>query len=111
MFPEKKLINASRADLILHNGNVITVDEKNPTAEAVAIKCNRILKVGSNIDIKSLADDDTTVIDLGGKTVLPGLIDTHVHYCDDGVATIREVDVRTDKVSSIKELLEKIKMT
>jgi predicted amidohydrolase YtcJ len=111
MFPEKKIINVSRADLVLINGNVITVDEKNTIAEAVAIKCNRILRVGSNAEVKSLADEDTAVIDLGGKTVVPGLIDPHVHYCDDGVATIREVDVRTDKVSSIKELLEKTRET
>jgi len=109
MFPEKKAMNDSRADMILINGNIVTVNQENEIAEAVAIKCSRILRVGSNEEIKPLADEHTEVIDLDGKTVVPGLIDTHVHYCDDGVATIREVDVRTHVVGSIKELLEKIR--
>lgn len=55
-----------------------------PTAQALAISGNRIIKVGSNQEIQTLISRDTTVMDLEGKTVLPGLIDTHIHVADYG---------------------------
>jgi hypothetical protein len=71
---------AQTADLILVNGNIITVDEKKPRAEAVAIQGDRILAVGSNEDIQRLRQGRTRVIDLQGKTVVPGLVDAHLHF-------------------------------
>ena len=108
MFVEKKFVTTSVADLVLYNGKILTIDDDNSVAQAVAVKGDRILKVGGDKEIKALADGGTKSIDLKGRVVLPGLIDPHVHYCDDGVATIREVDVRTHQVGSIKELLVKI---
>ena len=71
---------AQTADIILINGNVITVDERKPRAEAVAIQGERILAVGSIEEIKRLREDRTQVVDLQGKTVIPGMVDGHLHF-------------------------------
>ncbi|HXV61683.1 MAG TPA: amidohydrolase [Vicinamibacteria bacterium] len=68
------------ADLILINANVITVDEALPRAEAVAIKGNRILAVGAAGAVESHTGAETEIIDLDGATVVPGLIDAHMHF-------------------------------
>jgi len=70
------------ADIVFLNGKVITVDAKDTIAEAVAIKGNLILDVGATTDLEKLVDDSTKVIDLKGKTLLPGFIDSHVHSQD-----------------------------
>jgi predicted amidohydrolase YtcJ len=67
------------ADLVLHNGKILTVDSNFATAQAVAITGNKISAVGQNQDVMKLAGPKTTVIDLKGRTVVPGLIDTHRH--------------------------------
>ena len=59
------------------NGNVITVNNKEEVVQAVAIEDGKIIKVGTNEEILSLKDNDTEVIDLEGKTMLPGFIDPH----------------------------------
>ena len=71
---------AQAPDRILYGGKILTVDEDFSVAEAIAIRGERILAVGDTADIRSLADDDTDQIDLGGKSVIPGLIDNHIHY-------------------------------
>ncbi|MGD0625549.1 MAG: amidohydrolase [Thermodesulfobacteriota bacterium] len=68
-------------ELILKNGNILTMDESAPRAEALATQFGRIYRVGRSADIEKLAGPDTTVIDLQGQTVLPGFIDTHNHFC------------------------------
>src|SRR5947209_6905196 len=70
---------AAEADLILHNGKVVTVDKKFSIHQAIAIAGERILLVGSNDDVLKTKGEHTRLLDLGGKTVLPGLIDSHVH--------------------------------
>jgi predicted amidohydrolase YtcJ len=70
------------ADLILLNGTIITVDPKDTVAEAVAIKDGRITFVGSAANARKHAGEKTRVIELGGKTATPGLIDTHVHFSE-----------------------------
>ncbi len=67
------------ADIILHKGKILTVDSKFSTAEAVAVAGKKILAVGSDADIMKLAGPKTQVIDLKGRTVIPGIIDTHRH--------------------------------
>src|SRR5689334_9523914 len=67
------------ADLILFNGKIITVDRNFTIAAAIAIKKDKILAVGTNKEIKKLSGHNTKIIDLGGKTVVPGLIDFHTH--------------------------------
>lgn len=70
---------AETADLILLNGNVLTVDHQDRVTEAIAIRGDRILAVGTNAEIKALADAKTRQIDLAGNSVVPGLIETHCH--------------------------------
>jgi predicted amidohydrolase YtcJ len=66
-------------DLVMHNGKIVTVDEDFSIAEAVAIKDGNIVAVGSNGDVLALAGSTTERMDLEGKTVLPGLHDSHLH--------------------------------
>ncbi len=67
------------ASLIFHNGKVLTVDAKFSIAQAVAVAGNQITAVGSDADVLKLAGPNTQVIDLKGRTLVPGLIDTHLH--------------------------------
>ena len=71
---------AREADLVIVNAKVRTIDQKNPSAEAVAIRDNKIVSVGSNRDIRKLASRTTTLIDAKGRLVLPGFNDSHVHF-------------------------------
>jgi predicted amidohydrolase YtcJ len=73
------LKNPSACDLALINGNVLTVDGRFSIARAVAILGNRIVAVGEDDEIKALIGADTEVVDLKGKTVLPGINDSHSH--------------------------------
>ncbi len=68
-----------KADIILHNGKIVTVDNNFSIAEAVATAGNKILAVGKNGDVLKLAGPNTQMIDLKGRTVTPGLIDSHRH--------------------------------
>src|SRR5437762_3319559 len=91
-------------DLILSNGKIITVDERFTIAQAVAIKGDRIVAVGTNADIARLAGSNTRRIDLRGRSVIPGLIDNHMHLLRAG-ATWRW-EVRWDGVAFRKEALD-----
>ena len=77
------------ADLVIHNGTVYTMDKDNPIAEAVAIIDNKIVLVGSNGEIKKLIGKQTEVIDLQGKTMTPGFIESHGHFLSFGKAKMR----------------------
>ncbi|MDM5212597.1 hypothetical protein QUF94_14300 [Peribacillus sp. NJ4] len=66
-----------KADIVFINGEVITADQKNSVAESLAIKGNRISAVGTNQEIKVFIGEETNVIDLQGKSLLPGFIDSH----------------------------------
>ncbi|HJJ46623.1 MAG TPA: hypothetical protein O0Y17_06050, partial [Methanocorpusculum sp.] len=63
----------------LYLGNVITMDDKNPTAEAVAVKDGKILFVGSAKDAEMYCDADTEVIDYGENSIYPGFMEAHMH--------------------------------
>jgi predicted amidohydrolase YtcJ len=70
---------AGDAEMILHNGKIITVDPQDHIYQAIAIKDGKVLKVGSNAEVVPLAGPQCTMINLKGKTVTPGLIDSHFH--------------------------------
>jgi predicted amidohydrolase YtcJ len=70
---------AQTAETILVNGKILTVDRNDTIVQALAIRDGRILATGSNEDMRKRADQNTKVIDLGGRTVTPGLIDSHIH--------------------------------
>jgi predicted amidohydrolase YtcJ len=91
-------------DLILSNGKIITVDERFSIAQAVAIKGDRIVAVGSNQDITRLAGPGTRRIDLRGRAVTPGLIDNHMHLLRAG--TTWQYEVRLDGVETRKRALD-----
>ncbi len=93
------------SDTILYNGKIVTVDEKFQIAEAVAIDDGKILRVGTNAEIDSLSDADTRRVDLAGKMVLPGFIDTHPHMIHVGSGAAAVV---LAEVSSIAEIQQKI---
>ena len=81
---------AADADLILHGGKVITVDRSFSIQEAIAIENGSIAAVGKNADIlKQYRGSHTRVVDLRGRTVLPGLIDSHVHALSAGLSEYR----------------------
>jgi predicted amidohydrolase YtcJ len=67
------------ADLILHHGKVVTTDRDFSVRQALAVKGDRLLRVGSNEEVLATRGPRTAVVDLGGKMVLPGLIDSHTH--------------------------------
>lgn len=80
------------ADLILTGGNVYTVDESHPRAQAVAVRDGRVVFVGSSSEAEALRGAGTRVVDLEGKTVIPGMIDSHGHLPGLGTA-LRTVDL------------------
>jgi len=98
---------ASEADLIVYNGKIVTVDSDFSIRQAMAIKGNKIVGVGSNEDILRLKSSRTEMLDVGGKMVLPGLIDTHVHPCE---ACMTEFDHPIPQMDSIGDVLDYIKM-
>jgi predicted amidohydrolase YtcJ len=74
----------TNADFVLLEGNIHTMNPKMPTAQAIAVKGNRISFVGTNKEVAGYIGEKTKVIRLEGKTVLPGFIDTHIHVADYG---------------------------
>jgi hypothetical protein len=89
------------ADLVLKNANILTMNSKMPFAEAIAVKDEKIVAVGTYEEVEPWIGKQTRVIDLHGKMVVPGLIDAHVHMLGFG-RFLRELNLR--KVGSIKEM-------
>jgi hypothetical protein len=77
------------ADLVFYNAKVFTAEPGQPLAQAVAVANGKILQVGSDAEIRALAGAATEQIDLGGKVLMPGLIDTHTHPVMAGMASLR----------------------
>ena len=93
---------AERPDTVLYNGHIITVDRSAPRAQAIAISGDRIAQVGDNARIRALAGRGTRLIDLGGKTVVPGFIDAHSHPAYSGLQHLRAVDADLRSVAAIQ---------
>ena len=93
---------ADRADLILYNGKIVTVQDNFEIAQAVAVKGDRIVGVGSDNEVRKLASSATRSIDLRGKTVLPGLMDSHVHSTG---ASMYEFDHTVPEMETIEDVL------
>ncbi|MBI4971120.1 MAG: amidohydrolase [Candidatus Omnitrophica bacterium] len=99
---------AEQPDVIYFDGKIVTLDAAESTASAVAVKDGKFLKVGSSDEIKQLAGPSTQLVDLGGKTVVPGLIDAHCHPMEAMMMKETWVDCRFPETSSVKEALEHI---
>lgn len=97
----------SVADTIYYNGKVLTVDADARVAAAFAVRGDRILRVGSDTDVRRLAGPDTRLIDLRRHTVVPGLIDNHNHQYHVALLTLRGVDLQG--VGSLAEMLERLR--
>jgi len=95
---------AEDVDLLFVNGNVYTVNEKQPQAEAIAVKKDRIVFVGSNADAKKIHTART--FDLNGKTVVPGLTDSHCHIFGIGE---RELTLNLEGTNTLDDFLAKVK--
>jgi predicted amidohydrolase YtcJ len=91
-----------RADLILYNANIHTMDAANPQAQAVAISGGRFLAVGTKDEVDNLASASTKRIDIGGRTVLPGFIDAHLHTASSGLRHLKEVDCDLRSIAAIQ---------
>jgi predicted amidohydrolase YtcJ len=94
-------------DLILLNGKFHTVDKQNPIAEAVAIGGGKFIEVGSAADVMRLKQATTQVIDLGGRTVIPGLNDSHLHLIRGGLNY--NLELRWEGVPSLADALRMLK--
>ncbi len=99
------LLRREEPEIILYNGNIWTVDEMQPRAEAVAISDGKFIAVGSNKEVLRLASGLTRKLDLGFKTVLPGFNDAHAHPVEAGVEHLRKVACDKDSIEQIKALL------
>jgi len=93
------------ADQVFINGIVYTVDEANPKVEAVAVKDGLILAVGTTEEIQKFVGSDTEVIDLAGKTMTPGIIESHAHLMGIGYNKL-EIDLMG--VKTYEELIQKV---
>src|SRR6202162_680826 len=93
-------------DLTFVNGNIYTVNERQPHADAIAVKKGRIAFVGSNEDAKKLASDKTRIVDLRGHTVVPGMTDSHCHIFGIGE---REMNLNLEGTSRREDFLAKVK--
>ena len=76
------------ADVIYHDGNIITINEAQPRAEALAVKDGKILAIGASDEILSTKGEETTLIDLAGSTMLPGFVDAHGHIMGGGLQAL-----------------------
>ncbi|MBA3571218.1 MAG: amidohydrolase [Pyrinomonadaceae bacterium] len=94
------------ADVVFKNGNVYTVNSSQPKAEAVAVKADRIVFVGSNIEAQRYVGKSTRVVDLQGKTVVPGMTDAHQHLPGVG---FREMTLNLEGVTSLEDFLGQVK--
>ena len=96
---------ADDPDLILHHGKIVSVDRDFSIHEAVAVKGDRLIQVGTNDDVLPMRGPNTTLVDLAGKMVLPGLIDSHAHPTD---ACMTEFDHPIPEMETIAEVLDYI---
>ncbi len=94
------------ADLILRNGKIVTVDSKFSIQQAIAIRGGRIIAVGSDAAVvQPNLGPHTQVIDLGGRTVLPGLVDAHVHALEAGLSEYRAPLPRFDSYDAVRQYI------
>jgi hypothetical protein len=94
------------ADLLFKNGNIYTVNDDQPKAEALAVQYGKIVFVGSNADAKKYEVKGVKVVDLKGRTVVPGLTDAHYHLSGVG---FREMNLNLEGTTSLQDFLAKVK--
>jgi predicted amidohydrolase YtcJ len=97
------------ADLVVLHGHILTVDEKDSVAQALAIRHGTIVKVGSDTEVLNFAGNGAgiRIIDLHGRTATPGLIDTHAHIAEGGVEEL--YGVKLSDATTVGEILSRVK--
>jgi len=98
-----------RADLILVNGRILTVDSADRVVQAVGISGNRIVAVGTNADVERAASPNARRIDLAGRAVTPGLLDAHDHFSGGGAERLYVLDLSYPSVKSIADVAAAIR--
>ncbi|HLF23816.1 MAG TPA: amidohydrolase family protein, partial [Burkholderiales bacterium] len=91
------------ADLILCNGKIVTVDEHFRIAQAIAIERDRFVAVGTDAEVRRHTGQATRVVDLGGRTVIPGLIDGHAHVDREGLKLVFPSLGRVRSIADIQD--------
>lgn len=97
---------APAADMILHNGVIRTMDAANPLAEALAVAGGRIVGLGTQAEVMALRTEATVLVDLGGRMLMPGLIDFHVHLLPSMIARLHTTAL--DTADDFDTILRKI---
>ena len=101
------LLDNLKPDLILYNGKVVTVDNRFSIAQAVAVKGNTIVAAGRNSDLKKLKGTKSQVVDLKGKTVIPGFNEGHLHMITTGQGLIK-VNLQDPRVRTMSDLVQAV---
>src|SRR6185503_11650896 len=94
------------ADIVFKNGNIYTANDRSPKAQAIAVKADRIVYVGSNAGVQRYVGSNTRVVDLHGNTVLPGFADAHQHLSGVG---FREMTLNLENTTGLDDFLAKLK--
>ncbi len=98
------------ADLVVHNARIVTMNDAGSLGQAMAVRDGRILAVGNDEEIADCASARTEVLDLGGRTVLPGLIDVHTHALEWAEGILRnEIDAGYPKVRAVAEIVAQVR--
>ena len=97
---------AETAETIFINGNIYTVNDKQPFAQAIAVKGDRIIFVGANADAEKFRTDNARIVDLAGKTVTPGFTDSHCHIFGIGE---REMTLNLEGTNTREDFLARVK--
>jgi predicted amidohydrolase YtcJ len=105
----KQISQSLTADLILFNGHIHTVNKKTPMAEAIAIKDGYFIAIGNSQEIMKYKQDNTQLIDLKKKTVIPGLNDSPLHLIKGGLPYNLDLELRWEGVPSLADALRMLK--
>jgi predicted amidohydrolase YtcJ len=105
------LAPAQAPDAVLVNGKIVTVDVRFTIAQALAIRGQRIVKVGTTAEIEALKGPQTRTIDLAGRTVIPGLIDNHAHWVRAAEHDELRFDGVTSRQQALRMLAERVRTT
>ena len=103
---------SAKAETLIRNANIITMDPRQPRAEAVAILDGKFIGVGTSAELTNLVGPNTRVLDLTGKTVLPGFIDAHIHVLNSGIRHVMAADCDLLSITAIQTALrERVETT
>jgi len=93
-------------DLVVKNANIITVDSNLPKAQAFAIKNGKFIAIGSNDDIENITTPQTKIYDAENKTIIPGLIDAHIHVLSSGIRHVMAADCSVSDLDTVSHLIK-----